>query len=343
MDMKSGIIIALAALLSLSAKAQESEVMNLRFEVRADYMQEYRNDNKIHDNSGFKGKYLNIRMDGKITEGLTYSFRHRLNRLNSIENFFNATDWITLNYTTGNWGFSAGKQVVGIGGYEYDGAPIDLYFCSEYWNHIACYQFGVSSSYTINDGNDSFLLQFCESPFRTNSLNSANREMFAYNLMWYGKHDWFSTMYSVNMIEYLPGRFINYIALGNQFTFGDFRLQLDLMNRATRASDFLGKDFSIMSELKWQAHECLNIFAKCTYDINRSDAIGDFCVAPGTEMLRIGGGIEYFPIRTYKDLRFHLNCCYTDGTGPAGTALRPEQTIIDAGVTWKVSLLNIKK
>jgi hypothetical protein len=341
--MKPRLILALLALVSTSALAQENEIVNLRFEVRADYMQEYVDESKIHDNSGFKGKYLNIRMDGNITDGLSYSFRHRLNRLNSSESFFNATDWITLTYHKANWGFSAGKQVVAIGGYEYDRAPIDLYFCSEYWNNIACYQFGVSSTYTTDKGNDTFLLQFCESPFRKNPHNSAGKEMYAYNLMWYGSHDWFSTMYSLNMIEYIPGRFINYMALGNQFTFGDFQIQLDLMNRAVSMKDFLGRDISVMTEIQWKACERLNVIAKLTYDINNTDKIGDFCVTPGTDIFRAGAALEFFPIKSYRDLRLHLNCCYTDGRSPATAALRPKQTIVDAGLTWKVGLLNLKK
>lgn len=340
--MRPGLILALLALISTSALAQESGLMSLRFEVRADYMQEYQSGSKIHGNSGFKGRYLNIRMDGNITQGLSYSFRHRLNRLNSDENFFNATDWITLNYNKSNWNFSAGKQVVAIGGYEYDRAPIDLYFCSEYWNNIACYQFGASTSYTTDKGNDTFLLQFCQSPFRKSSLNTESRELYAYNFMWYGTHDFFSTMYSVNMIEYLPGRFIKYIALGNQFSFGDCRLQLDLMNRASDLKDFIGKDMSIMTEFLWKACERLNVIAKFTYDINSTDSPGDLCVLPGTDIIRAGAVIEYFPIKTYKDLRIHLSCCHTDGTSPATAALRPKQTIADAGITWKVGLLDIK-
>lgn len=340
--MKPRLILALLALISTNALAQESEIMNLRFEVRTDYIHELQNNETVNDNSGFKGKYLNIRMDGKITEGLTYSFRHRLNRLNSNESFFNATDWVHLTYKTGNWGFSTGKQVVAIGGYEYDRAPIDLYFCSEYWNNIACYQFGLSSSYTTDKGNDSFLMQLCESPFRKNALNAHNDVLLAYNMMWYGNHDWFQSMYSVNMIEYLPGRFINYIVLGNQFRFGNFQLQLDIMNRAASMKNFIGKDMSMMTELLWKACDRLNVIAKVTYDVNNTDDIGDLCVRPGTEIVRVGAALEYFPIKTYKDLRLHLNCCYNDGRSNAAGVLRPKQTILDAGITWKVGLLNIR-
>lgn len=341
--MRPRLILALMALLlSSSAIAQESSIINLRFEARADYMQEYLADDKINDNSGFKGRYFNIRMDGNIAKGLSYSIRYRLNRPNKDESYFNATDWLTLTYKTNNMEFSAGKQVVAIGGYEYDRAPIDLYFCSEYWNNIACYQFGLSTAYITDSKKDKFLFQFCESPFRKGALNRLNNELFAYNLMWYGSHDWFNTMYSFNMIEYMPGKFINYLALGNQFSFGDFQIQLDLMNRVSNIDNLLFKDMSVMTELTWHALDCLNVTAKFTYDTNSTDDIGDLCVIPGTDIIRAGAGIEFFPMKNYKDLRMHLNVCHTDGKSPASAALQNRQTIIDAGITWKVSLLNIK-
>ena len=47
--------------------------------------------------------------------------------------FFNATDWFYVDYKpTEQWTLSAGKQVIDIGGWEYDYAPINLYYCSEF-------------------------------------------------------------------------------------------------------------------------------------------------------------------------------------------------------------------
>ncbi len=339
--MKKAILTAILALSAIGLAAQENEIVNLRIEARLDYMQEYRKDVKINDASGFKGRYLNIRMDGDLGAGFSYSYRQRLNKPHHNASFFDATDWIHVTYTRNNWSASAGKQVVGIGGYEYDAAPIDLYFCSEFWNNIPCYALGVSGAYTTDSGNDKFLLQFCESPFRSNAANAGNREMFAYNAMWYGSHDFFSSMWSVNMLEYLPGRFINYIALGSQFTFGDFQMDLDIMNRAVSAKSLFGKDMSFMFNFKWSPLDCLNVFAKMTHDFNSSGEVGDWCVTTGTNITRVGAGLEYFPI---KDLRLHLDWCYTDGVnGAAGGALQPRQNILDAGITWRMNLLNIKR
>jgi hypothetical protein len=339
--MKKHFLSVLLALMTFSVYAQNNELLTLRIEARLDYMQEYVDGNKINNNSGFKGKYLNIRMDGNLAEGLSYSYRQRLNKPNVNATFFDATDWLTLTYKFNNWSVSAGKQVVAIGGYEYDKAPIDLYFCSEYWNNIACYQMGVSGSYTTTAGKDQILFQFCESPFRKNPSNLSNKEMFAYNLMWYGNHGFFSSMYSINFMEYLPGKYINYIALGNRFTFGKFALELDIMNRAMSGSDFLFNDYSIMGELSWNPIDRLNVFVRASYDRNKT-VTGDLCVAPGTDLVRAGAGVEFFPLKNYKNLRLHLNCCYTDGDSPSTTVLRPEQTIVDAGLTWYMNLLNIK-
>ena len=159
--MKKHFLSVLLALMTFSVYAQNNELLTLRIEARLDYMQEYVEGNKINNNSGFKGKYLNIRMDGNLTDNFSYSYRQRLNKPIVNATFFDATDWLTLTYKFKNWSVSAGKQVVAIGGYEYDKAPIDLYFCSEYWNNIACYQMGVSGSYTTTAGKDQILFQFC--------------------------------------------------------------------------------------------------------------------------------------------------------------------------------------
>lgn len=323
--------------------AQEAELFRLEAEVRVDYMQEYLENDKVDDVSGFKGKYLNFRIDGKIAEGLTYSWRQRLNNVKTNSSFFDDTDWATVNYNIGRWNFNAGRQVVGIGGYEYDMAPIDCYFNSEYWNNIACYQFGVSASYEVGNKGDNLLFQLCESPFRRNALNVSNKEMFAYNLMWYGNHGCFSSIYSLNMVEWMSGRFINYITLGNRFVFGDFDLELDYMNRAVNFNRFIGGDMSVMADFAWHASERLTLFAKLTYDVNNTDEIGDLCVTPGTDILRVGGGIEYYPLKSTKNLRLHLNCCYADGKSSASAIIRPKQTIVDAGVTWRMKLLDLKR
>lgn len=336
--MKRTILAGLFAL-SVAPVFSQGELLNLRIEARTDYLREYIDDTAVDANSGFKGKFLNIRMDGRINDEFSYSYRQRLNKQNGQQSFFDATDWVYLTYSKDNWELSAGKQVVGIGGYEYDRAPIDIYFGSEYWNNISCYQMGASVAYKIG-GNDKFSFQVCQSPFRANS----EEDMYSYNLMWYGSHGFFNTIYSVNMLEYLPGKYINYITLGNRFVLGDFALELDVMNRATDGHVFIGRDMTVAGELQWMPSKRLSLFGKVSYDVNRTDTSGDLCVLPGTEITRVGAGVEFFPMKNgSKDVRLHANACYTFGdNGNSAAALLDKQTIVDLGVTWRMNLLSLK-
>ena len=185
-------------------------ITKLELETRIDYQRVYIGNQEINDDCGFKGKYLNFRFDGNLTDNLSFSYRQRLNKAHANQSFFDATDWLYLNYNINKkWSVAFGKQVVAIGGYDYDRAPIDSYTYSEYLNNIPCFQMGGSVSYALNE-NNKLTLQICESPFR-----KADEDMYAYNLFWSGRFfKDLETLYSVNMLEYLPGKFINYISLG---------------------------------------------------------------------------------------------------------------------------------
>ncbi|MBR5856575.1 MAG: porin [Bacteroidales bacterium] len=344
--MRRKITLVIFALLAVtlmweSAYAQQDHLLNLQAEVRVDYQYEGVDGEKVVDNTGFKGKYLNLILNGKISKKITYSYRQRLNKSHSSQSFFDATDWIYLIYSPcKHWDLSAGKQVVSIGGFEYDRAPIDLYTCSEFWNNIPCYQFGVSASYLMNSGRNKFHFQVCESPFRS----VCNDDVYAYNFMWYGIHDWFNTAWSVNMIEYEKGKFINYIALGNYLRFGNLHFYLDFMNRATSHQTFLFKDCSFMGEVSYNVGEKFKLFGKVTYDVNKTDNIADFCVLPGTELTLYGGGVEYFPLKGNNNLRLHATYFYSTGTNgnPYGT-MQDKGSVIDVGLKWKMNILKLER
>ena len=339
--MKRLFIFTFLAFSALYVSAQEN-ILRADLEARVDYMQEFRGPENYGPRSGFKGRYILLRVDGQISEGFSYSLRQRINKPTTDLNLFDATDWIQVKYNKGPWEIAAGKQVVAIGGYEYDTSPINLFFCSEFWNNLPCFQFGISGAYTFADGKDKMTFQIAESPFRRGSLNTENKALLSYNLMWNGSYDWFSSICSVNMMEYMPGKYINYIALGGLFEFGDFAVQLDLTNRATSLETLGLEDFTAMGDFSWTPVDALKIFVRAIYERNENVA-GDLCVSPGTDIIRAGAGIEYFPLKNKKNLRLHLNCCYTDGDSPATNVLRPDQTIIDAGLTWKMNFLNIKR
>ena len=318
------------------AMAQGDAKVNLRLEARGDVQYENIGGHTIDGNTGFRGQQLNLRLNGSINDSWSYVYRQRMGKPNGDASYFNAVDHINLTYTTGAWAFTGGKQSVAVGGYEYDRAPMDFYFGSEYWYSMACYQWGVSAKYNLGtESNDVLNLQITQSPFR-----SVNPSMLSYNLMWTGSYEFLDILHSVNMLEYLPGKFVNFIALGHQLYMGDFTLQLDWMNRAA-LNDFGFDDFSVMADLSWSASEKLNVFGKFTYDLNKDNAV-DLCVLPGTELTRVGAGVEYFPIKNSRNVRLHGTYSYAwgkNGNLETGTVWN-NHSFVSLGVTWRMSILN---
>lgn len=313
--------------------AQENTNVNFRMEARGDYQYENVARQMIPVNTGFRGKQFNLRLNGNITEAISYTYRQRMGRSNVDASYFDAIDHLNLTYTTGSWAFTGGKQTVVVGGYEYDRAPIDFYFGSEYWYNMACYQWGVSAMYTFgDDASDALKLQLSQSPF--------GRDLYGYSLMWIGSHGCLDVLHSVNMMEYFPGKYVNFIAFGHQFRIGRMTLQLDYMNRADMANFTFSKDFSVMADLSWAALKNLNVFGKVTYDLNE-DNTADLCVLPGTELVRVGGGVEYFPLEQNHDVRLHANYSYAWGqNGNTNGTVFDNQSFLSVGLTWKMSILN---
>ena len=214
-------------LLGTEAVAQESNHINLRIESRGDLQYENIDGNPIDAVNGFRGKQLNLRLNGTINDSWSYVYRQRMGKPNADASYFDAVDHINLTYTTGNWAFTGGKQTVAVGGYEYDRAPIDFYFGSEYWYNMACYQWGVNAKYNLGtESKDAVTLQVVQSPFR-----GVNPSMLSYNLMWTCSYGWVDYLHSINLLEYQPGKYVYFLALGYQFNLGDFTLQLDFMDR----------------------------------------------------------------------------------------------------------------
>lgn len=319
---------------AMTAQAQD-ELLKLRLDTRVDYQREYVGGEAVHENSGFKGKYFMLAADGVIDSHFSYSYRQRLNKAHSYQSFFDATDWARVIYSPdAHWAVSAGKEVVAIGGYEYDRNPVNIYAASEFWNNIACYQLGVSVAYISGGGADRFVAQYCQSPFKAFAP-----DMYSYNLQWQGSHGCLGTIYSVNLLEYMPGKYISYMALGHKLTFGRLALEADFMNRAAAGHVFLFRDCSVMAELSYRPTDNVNVFGKVTYDVNATQSDADRCVTAGTELTSVGGGVEYRP---HKTVRLHAVYSHSFGTNanPEG-AVSPRRDWMSVGVTWNVNLLSV--
>lgn len=339
---------ALLPLLSLAAVARphaasddepaqpRRDKIDLSLEVRGSFCHEDVRGGS--DFTGFRGEYLNVRLEGTIGRSLSYHFRHRLNKFeNAASDLFNATDWLYLTWRpAARTALSFGKQPVMIGGYEVDRTPVDGYFFTVFGQHLACYQFAVSAAQTFASGDHTLTAQCCNSPFGPIGCG-----LFAYNLMWSGRMGSFSTLWSANLLEYDPGRYIAYLSLGTAFEQGPFRLEIDIMERATPRRMLRLKDMTFVGEASCFVHERVKLLFKCGYDFNKTHwsegmpPAPDRCVAPGTDRFFYGGGIEVFPLRRSRDLRLHALCA--DANTVVEGADRP-MSYVNIGLLWRVRL-----
>lgn len=348
--MKKLFLLTIGLMLLAQAYSQDKKPMvtldNLQLSTRADFTVDY---NLGHDtvapsfDHGFAGKYLVVALDGTIGNRFSYHLRQRLNSPNIgfANTFFQGTDWAYLNWNfTDNFFLSAGKQVVAIGGWEYDTNPIDIYYGTEFWNRVCCYEMGFSLNYKTDSGKNHFLVQMCNSPF----INSAMQSIYAYNLMWYGNFGVFKTAYSVNMIEYEQGKFINYISLGNKLQFKGVEMYLDITNRASfEQQQFFGQDITAIYGVGFDIGKKWIVFAKAGYDFNQAQLPNtddhsqaqeayDQYVLPGKKVDFESVGFEFYPMGD-RSLRLHLCGSHTSSDGE-------HKFQANLGLTWKVDLLH---
>lgn len=341
--MKKFFLLVLGLTLMLQALPQEKKPFvtldNLEFSARADFTLDC---NLAHDtvgqsiDHGFSGKYLVVALDGTVGSKFSYHLRQRLNTPNIgfANTFFQGTDWAYLDWHfTDNLFLSAGKQVVAIGGWEYDTNPLDIYYGTEFWNTVCCYSIGASINYKDDSGKNLVLLQMCNSPF----INEAMESIYSYNLMWYGNFDIFKTTYSVNMIEYMPGKFINYIALGNKLQFNGVEMYLDIIHRASLENkQFFGQAVTGIYGIGVDIGPKWIVFAKAGYDYNPAGLPNagayDPNEIPKKNVDFESVGFEYYPLGD-RSLRLHLCGSHSsaDGVGKYEANL---------GLTWKVDLLH---
>lgn len=315
--------------------------VNIALDARVDGQAiAYSGDPQQDAKFGFGGKFITLIVDGSITDKLTYAYRQRLFMQHAgPKEFFNATDWLYLKYRFHkNFAFSFGKEVINVGGFEYDMNPIDVYFYSGFCQNLnAAYQFGATLTYISNDERHNLKAQVTNSPFAKESFDG----LLAYNLMWVGNMDWFRTMYSVNLVERVKGHYFNYIALGNKFTFNPVTIDLDYTNRYALASAQKGffSDFSLTCNVSVALCDKWNIFVKGSYDQNLGQEEGvtdpyDTMVLPGTQYAIYGAGVEFFPLEGKRDLRLHA-FWYSDNT-------KPVPNCFNIGVRWRMKVFSNK-
>lgn len=340
--------LAALALVALPSAAQ-TEWCNAQLEFRTDYIHETIGSEKY--DAGIRGQYLNLKLNGNISRHFSYSYRQRFSKdMVRDGGFLNATDYLYLTYKPNErWSFSGGKEIITIGGYEYDYAPIDVYQYGTYCNQICPYGYGVSATFSPTK-NDLILVQAAQSLFAMEDVHNS----YGYNLAWYGHHGCFSSIYSIGLHETMKSYYLNVIALGNRFDFSHGHVIVDFTNRydnvGKKTSDIPYKkgffrDFTAATEVHIQPVKTLNLFARYAYEQNDKGFNNDFTCQPGTKQHHFGLGFEAFPLKGDQDVRLHAAYFHTwgDNTNPNETELQDGNNLLSIGLTFRINGNKIKE
>jgi len=216
----------------------------------------------------------------------------------------NWVDFLYFTYTTGWFSLTLGKDVMHIGGWEYD--PYDVYchsaLMSSQWNGVPVYQWGASMAFELPWEDNSIDVQMVSSPYGERTFASG---LFAWSLRWNGSIGPWSPIWSVAVIQndiLNRGSIIPVVDISNRFGMGD-NFRLDLSYRYGVGGD--GEEHPLfapghagLAELNFtDNNEKVDVFAKGIYEY---DAIrGHNWIA--------GGGIHWYPLNNSRNLRVYAS------------------------------------
>lgn len=291
--------IVLSAICSVVRAQEVDYIPDISLDMRGGYAQDFSGEA-----GSFFGDGLYLNVDGIISSSLSYSFNHRLASSYYEDNSgFNGTNWLTLTYETGDFAFTAGKDGLLFGSFEYDAYDLDSYYDmnSAFYNEFDCWQWGVSAAWYPAEDHE-FLLQVARSPLSDENVSIAAG--------WRGSWEGFESYWTANLWGKDRGM-IPAVALGNRFTFGNLTVDLDLSARF--GDTYLSGAAAILAP-SYQIGEWGRAFTKI--GIDRDNTF-------------FGCGFEYFPLKENKSIRLHA--AYTCNDYTVGN-------MINIGLTWKLNV-----
>ena len=285
----------------------------------------------------FGGNGLFLDINGNISPHLSYSLNHRIADFEGEDSpGFGNTNWLTLTYENDCFYVSAGKEDIKVGSFEYDAYDLDSYWemNSQFWNNISPWQWGVSAGWYPADG-QTLLAQACNSPFSDMETSG----LFAFALAWRGEWECYESYWSANMLQYDKGRYVKSLNLGNRFYAGNFTFDLEFSTRCTDLDKAFSEDFTFLFSPSYE-WEWGRAFAKIgwekvsgsTYICPHADMEADMFLG---ENLFYGAGAEFFPFKSYRDIRIHAIWA-SDSHLTAGHCM-------NIGLTWKMDLTGAGK
>lgn len=229
----------------------------------------------------------------------------------------NWCDWANLTWSFGNFYLTGGKDMVTMGGFEFDQYDFDVhpFLCTSIWNNFSCYQWGGKIGYANDEETQGAALQVTSSPY---GIHPFDEGLMTWSLQYRGSYGPLSLLYSTNLIGTAKGEYEWLVTLGHQLEAGDFTLGLDASNK-------VGDEYTILRDGicaygtalynpsdKWEFLVRGGI-DKSTTDIKILEELGEESVSVKSTSYTFGGAVHCFPLKESRNLRLHAAAGYNTG------------------------------
>jgi hypothetical protein len=227
----------------ISKIEKQNDWFNLYMNMHGAFDAKFNQDGRNGLSQGaFNMRQLRIEAKGRVNDWLSYRWRQRLNRSNDgdgmVDNLPNSIDLAYIAVQLNDkFSLTAGKQCAAYGGFEFDANPIEIYQYSEIINNMSNFMTGVTLTYDMTP-TQQWQLQILDS--RNDSQEKTyghgleeSRLPLVYTLNWNANmfdNAW-QTRWSASIMEETHGKYMYYVALGNQFNFSErCNMYVDLMS-----------------------------------------------------------------------------------------------------------------
>ena len=218
----------------------------------------------------------------------------------------NFLDWAYVTFAPGDLSFTLGKQMLLVGGWEFDDYDFDVnpFNASLFWNSFTCYQWGVTAAWDLSESSALSLQAAC-SPFN---------EALSYAAQWDGTYGPYSMKWSALGYPYQRecDKIWNAVfCLGNRLELGDVTLTLDYFNRCgdpeCLVPDIDG--YTVNGSVLFAASDEWELGCKVSYNSSNNPFKNKY---DGDTFLMAGATATWSPA---DDLSIQTSAGYSDGLG----------------------------
>ena len=211
----------------------------------------------------------------------------------------NWCDWAYLEYGIGDFAIRLGKDVMYVGGLEFDAYDYDCHLplMSSMWSNFAPYQWGATLEWSAAE-NTILGIQMQTSPYGERPFGSG---LFSYGIKWSGEYGPLSNNWQFADINTGDG-YYRLISLGQSFAVNDaFSVTLDWRNAICDPDEFLIKGSSTNLSLDWAPSDCWEFSVK-----------GGWETAGDTDSFLYGCSANWYPAKFDRALRLHASLAHND-------------------------------